>query len=127
MTKQEFLQLFKLEDIYEKYQKQIPFSFALNDRIVGTDTSIFWGFHSQNTIKLCIDSIEFSVVSQQLEIHFLIENNQVKINYKEPFINNIFTFLTFETDFVAALKFLSDFILQILIPKYQLMGNVSIH
>jgi hypothetical protein len=39
----------------------------------------------------------------------------------------LFPFLTFDTNFEAALKFIADFINKILKPKYQLMGKAHIH
>ncbi len=127
MTKQEFITLFELEEIYNKYKEKIPFSFGLHDYLTGTDTFIFFGFHSQNEIKFCIESNDFSKNSQKLEIHFLLDKNIISINQNQVFKNEIFPFLTFDTNLDATLKFLADFINNILKPKYQLMGGVSIH
>jgi hypothetical protein len=128
MNKQEFLKLFELEEIYKKYQNKIPFSFGLHDRLIGTDTFIFFGFHSQNAIKICIECVEFSEKIQELELHLIINNNeQIQINIEENFKNEVFSFLTFDTNLDAALKFIADFINKILKPKYQLMGGVSVH
>lgn len=128
MTKQDFLKLFELEEIYSKYKDKIPFSFGLHDRLIGTDTFIFFGFHSQNTIKLCFECVEFSEKIQELELHLIIEDNdQIKINIEETFQNEVFSFLTFDTNLDAALKFIADFINKILKPKYQLMGGISVH
>lgn len=80
MNKQEFLQLFELEDIYSKYQFNIPFSFGLHDYLTGTDMFIFFGFHSINEIKFCIEFSEFSKNRQELEVHFLLDKNIISIN-----------------------------------------------
>lgn len=128
MVKQEFLKLFELEEIYNKYKDKIPFSFGLHDRLIGTDTFIFFGFHSTNKIKFCIECVEFSEKIQELEIHFIIDDNeQIKIDIEEILKNELFPFLTFDTNFEAALKFIADFINKILKPKYQLMGKAHIH
>ena len=36
MTKQEFLKLFDLEDIYQKYHEKVPFSLGFHDNLTGT-------------------------------------------------------------------------------------------
>lgn len=128
MTKEEFLQLFELEKIYNKYKNNIPFSFGLHDRLIGTDTFIFFGFHDINKIKFGIECVEFSETIQELELHLIIDNNeQISINKEELFKNEIFSFLTFDTNLDASLKFIANFINKILKPKYTLMGKVHIH
>lgn len=127
MTKQEFLKLFELEEIYTKYQNKIPFSFGLHDRMIGTDTFIFFGFHDTNKIKFCIECVEFSEKIQEMEVHFVIEQEQIYINTEEKFKNEIFSFLTFDTNLDASLKFIANFINKILKPKYQLMGKAHTH
>ena len=127
MTKQEFLQLFELEEIYNKYKEKIPFSFGLHDRLIGSDTFIFFGFHEINKIKLCIECVEFSEMIQRLEIHLLINNEQIELNSQEILKNELFLFLNFDTDLYSSLKFLANFINKILIPKYHLMGRTHIH
>ena len=127
MTKQEFLQLFELEEIYNKYKEKIPFSFGLHDRLIGSDTFIFFGFHEINKIKLCIECVEFSETIQELEIHLLINEQQIEIDKEEIIKNELFKFLTFDTDLDSSLKFLANFINKILIPKYHLMGRTHIH
>lgn len=107
MNKQEFLQLFELEDIYSKYQFNIPFSFGLHDYLTGTDTFIFFGFHSINEIKFCIEFSEFSKNRQELEVHFLLDKNIISINQNQVFKNEIFPFLTFDTNLDVTLKFLA--------------------
>ena len=127
MTKQEFLQLFELEEIYNKYKEKIPFSFGLHDRLIGSDTFIFFGFHEINKIKLCIECVEFSETIQELEIHLLINEQQIEIDKEEIIKNELFKFLTFDTDLDSSLKFLTNFTNKILIPKYHLMGRTHIH
>lgn len=125
MTKQEFLTLFELEEIYNKYQNRIPFCFGLHDRLIGSDNSIYFSFY-ENKIKLNIECVEFSEKIQELELHLLLQNDKFEINKNEVLKNELFTFLTFDTNLEAALKFVADFVNKILKPKYQLMGNVLV-
>ncbi|NCP98230.1 hypothetical protein GW796_00605 [archaeon] len=125
MTKQEFLQLFELEGIYNKYQNKIPFCFSLHDRLVGTDSAIYFSFKDNNTIKIHMECVEFNVKIQHLEISIILDDNKIGLNKKELFKNEIFPFLTFDSNLEAALKFIADFLNKILKPKYQLMGGVS--
>ena len=127
MTKQEFLQLFELEEIYNKYKEKIPFSFGLHDRLIVSDTFIFFGFHEINKIKFCIECIEFSEMIQRLEIHLLINNEQIELNKEEILKNEPFSFLTFDTNLDSSLKFVANFTNKILKLKYHLMGGISIH
>ncbi len=128
MTKQEFLKLFELEEIYNKYQNKIPFSYGLHDHLIGTKNFIFFGFENENKIKFCIECVEFSENIQKLELHLIVDDNeQIQINMEEIFKNEIFSFLTFDTNLNAALKFIADFINKILKPKYQLMGFAHMH
>jgi hypothetical protein len=127
MTKEEFLKLFELEEIYQEYKNTTPFSFGLHDNLIGTNNFIFFGFEDKNKIKFSIESVEFSEKIQELEIHFMINNNKIEINTNEIFKNEIFPFLTFDTNLDASLKFIADFINKILKPKYQLMGFAHIH
>ena len=127
MTKQEFLQLFELEEIYNKYKEKIPFSFGLHDRLIGSDTFIFFGFHEINKIKLCIECVEFSETIQELEIHLLINEQQIELDKEEIIKNELFKFLTFDTNLDSSLKFLANFTNKILKHKYHLMGGISTH
>ena len=83
MNKEKFLQLFEVNEIYEKYKDKIPFSFGLHDRLIGSDTFIFFGFHEINKITLCIECVEFSETIQELEIHLLINEQQIEIDKEE--------------------------------------------
>ena len=127
MNKEKFLQLFEVNEIYEKYKDKIPFSFGLHDRLIGSDTFIFFGFHEINKIKFCIECIEFSEMIQRLEIHLLINNEQIELNKEEILKNEPFSFLTFDTNLDSSLKFVANFTNKILKPKYHLMGGISIH
>lgn len=127
MTKQEFLKLFELEDIYQKYEKHIPFSFGYHDILTNTPNKIHFSFLSQDKIKLILDSTELSINPQRLEINLVLEVNEVYINKEKEFKNEIFPFLTFDTNFEAALKFIADFMNNILIPKYELKGNILVY
>ena len=106
---------------------KIPFSFGLHDRLIGSDTFIFFGFHEINKIKFCIECIEFSEMIQRLEIHLLINNEQIELNKEEILKNEPFSFLTFDTNLDSSLKFVANFTNKILKPKYHLMGGISIH
>ncbi len=124
MTKQELLKLFELEKIYIKYENHIPFCLSYNDVLTETGNFIYFFQETPNNLQLIIESTEFSNHIQNLEIHFLL-NEEVKINLKKKFNNDIFPFLTFDTNFEAALKFIADFINKIMKPKYELKGSVS--
>ena len=54
-----------------------------------------------------------------------MENN-IELNKNEQIKNEIFPFLTFNTNLDSSLKFLADFLNKILKPKYQLMGKIFI-
>ena len=124
MTKQEFLKLFELEEIYNKYKDKIPFCFGLHDNLIGTDNAIFYVFE-QKKLKFVVECVEFNLKIQRFELHLILNEKEIKINQNEIFKNELFPFLTFDTNFEASLKFIADFINKILKPKYQLMGGVS--
>lgn len=125
MTKQEFLKLFELEEIYNKYQNKIPFCFSLHDRLIGTDSAIYFSFIDGNTTKIHIECVEFNTEVQHLELSLVLNEKEIEFKKNEIFKNEFFPFLTFDTNLDAALKFIADFINKTLIPKYQLMGGVS--
>ena len=126
MTKNEFLQLFELNEIYEQYKKRKSFGFGLFDNLTGSETFVIFNFN-ENNLKINIDCFEFSETKQQLEIHLIIQDTLIEINEEEVFKNELFTFLTFDTNLDSSLKFLANFINKILKPKYQLIGGISIH
>ena len=64
---------------------------------------------------------------QRLEIHLLINNEQIELNKEEILKNEPFSFLTFDTNLDSSLKFVANFTNKILKPKYHLMGGISIH
>lgn len=125
MTKQEFLKLFELEEIYNKYQHKIPFCFSLHDRLIGTDSAIYFSFRNDNMIKIHIECVEFNTEVQHLEVSLILNDKEVELTPNEIFKNEAFPFLTFDTNLELSLKFIADFINKILKPKYQLMGGVS--
>ena len=125
MTKNEFLQLFELTEIYEKYKNKKCFILGLHDNITGTKNAIFFIFEHSNKLKVSIDCFDFGDTKQELEINLLINDEKITINEEEPFKNELFTFLNFDTNLDSSLKFLANFINKILKPKYQLMGGVS--
>lgn len=126
MTKQEFLKLFELEEIYSKYKDKEIFGFGLFDNLIGTENIVIYNFNKDN-LKLIIECVEFSQEIQQLEIHLKLYEHEIEINQNEIVKNELFPFLTFDTNFEAALKFLADFLNKILKPKYQLMGKIFIN
>lgn len=125
MTKQEFITLFDLEEIYRKYQKKIPFCFSLHDRLTGSDSAIYFSFKKNDIIKIHVECIEFNTEIQHLELLLILKNGKFELEEDAIFKNEIFPFLTFDTNLDASLQFLANFINKILIPKYQLMGGVS--
>ena len=127
MTKNEFLQLFELNEIYKNNKNQTTFSYGLHDRLTGSGNFVFFGFYDMNNIKISIECFEFSETKQQLEIYLLINNEQIELNSQEILKNELFLFLNFDTDLYSSLKFLANFINKILIPKYHLMGRTHIH
>lgn len=127
MNKQEFLHLFELEDIYLKHQTEKSFGFGLFDHLTGSKNMIVYNFH-ENKFKLNVESDEFSENIQELEIHLIIEdNNQLNLNPDEILKNEIFPFLTFDTNLESALKFIANFINKILKPKCHLIGKIFIN
>lgn len=127
MTKQEFITLFELEEIYNKYKDKIPFCFSLHDRLIGTDSAIYFSFRKDNMIKIHIECVEFNTEIQNLEISLVFNDKEIEFKKSEIFKNEIFPFLTFDTNLEASLKFIANFINKILKPKYQLMGGVSLY
>lgn len=125
MNKEEFLNLFELKNVYNKYKNKKCFILGLHDNITGTKNAIFFIFEHSNKLKISIDCFDFGETKQELEIHLLINDEKITINEEEPFKNELFTFLTFNTNLDSSLKFLGNFINKILKPKYQLMGGVS--
>ncbi len=125
MTKNEFLQLFELTEIYEKYKNKKCFILGLHDNITGTKNAIFFIFEHSNKLKVSIDCFDFGDTKQELEINLLINDEKITINEEEPFKNELFTFLTFNTNLDSSLKFIANFINKILIPKYNLISHIS--
>ena len=126
MTKNEFITLFELDKIYKEYQFNIPFPFGLHDNLTGTENAIFFVF-SENKVKVVVECDELSEKNkkQRLEFHVILNNDKVELNKDEIFINELFPFLTFDTNFEASLKFIANFNNKILKPKYRLMGGVN--
>ena len=65
--------------------------------------------------------------TQRLEVNLFLNEENIEINKSEIFKNEIFPFLTFDTNLEASMKFIANFINKILIPQYTLMGGVSIY
>ena len=125
MNKEEFLNLFELKNVYNKHKDKKCFILGLHDNITGTKNAIFFIFERSNKLKISIDCFDFGETKQELEINLLINDEKTTINEEEPLKNELFTFLTFNTNLDSSLKFLANFINKILKPKYQLMGGVS--
>lgn len=125
MTKQEFLKLFEFDEIYTKYQNKENFGFGLFDNLTGSENIIIYNIN-QNKLKLTIQYTEFNKEIQQLELHLILMENNIELNKNEQIKNEIFPFLTFNTNLDSSLKFLADFLNKILKPKYQLMGKIFI-
>ena len=127
MTKQEFIRLFELEEIYRKYQNNIPFCFSLHDRLTGTDTAIYFSFKKNDIIKIHVEFIEFNTEIQHLELLLILKNGKFELEEDAIFKNEIFPFLTFDTNLESSLKFIADFNNKFLKPKYRLMGSVTMY
>lgn len=127
MTKQEFLKLFELEKIYTKYDNHIPFCLGYHDKLTETKNSVYYFQGKENKFQLILKTVEFNKEPQKLELNLILSDNLITFDEKEQFINEIFPFLTFDTNFEAALKFVANFINKILIPKYELKGKVSVY
>lgn len=127
MTKQEFLILFELEEIYRKYQNKIPFCFSLHDRLTGTDTAIYFSFKKDHIIKIHVECIDFNTETQHLELFLILKDGKIELKDDTIVKNEIFPFLTFNTNLDASLQFIANFINKILMPKYQLMGGVTMY
>lgn len=128
MTKQEFITLFELDKIYKEYQFNIPFGLGLFDHLTGTENAIYFIFN-ENKIKIVIECDELNQEQklQRLEIHLVLNEENIQINKDEVFKNEIFPFLTFDTNLESSLKFIADFNNKILKPKYRLMGSVTMY
>lgn len=126
MTKEEFLILFELEEIYNKYKDRVSFSFGLFDNLTGTKNEIYYVFN-ENNIKLICFCTEFNEKPQEFEINLNLNEENIETNQNKTFKNEIFPFLTFETNLDSSLKFIADFINKILKPKHQLMGTISVY
>ena len=125
MTKQEFLKLFEFDEIYTKYQNKENFGVGWFDNLTGSENIIIYNIN-QNKLKLTIQYTEFNKEIQQLELHLILMENNIELNKNEQIKNEIFPFLTFNTNLDSSLKFLADFLNKILKPKYQLMGKIFI-
>ena len=125
MTKQEFLKSFELDEIYTKYQNKENFGVGWFDNLTGSENIIIYNIN-QNKFKLTIQCTEFNKEIQQLELHLILMENNIELNKNEQIKNEIFPFLTFNTNLDSSLKFLADFLNKILKPKYQLMGKIFI-
>lgn len=127
MNKQEFLKLFELDKIYEKYQNHIPYGLSLHDRLSGTPSAVYYLFEEEDKFKILIESIDFSQEIQKFEFNLILDNESIKFNKNEKMNNEIFPFVTFNENFEADLKFIANFLNKILKPKYNLMGSVHIN
>lgn len=124
MTKKEFLILFEIEEIYNKYNDRASFSFGLFDNLTGTKNEIYYVFNGNNVKIICL-CVEFNEKPQEFEINLTLDNNNIETIQNRIFKNEIFTFLTFNTNLDSSLKFIADFFNKILKPKYKLMGTIS--
>ena len=88
-------------------QNKKCFILGLHDNITGTKNAIFFIFEHSNKLKISIDCFDFGETKQELEIHLLINDEKITINEEEPFKNELFTFLTFNTN-LDSLKFLEN-------------------
>ena len=125
MTKQEFINLFNLGEVYLKYQNNIPFSLRYSNRLTSENNFILYFQDEESKFHLVVESTEFNDEPQKLELNLILNNETVLLNKDELFTNDLFPFLTFDTNFEAALNFLANFINDIVIPKYELKGYVS--
>lgn len=125
MTKQEFINLFNLGEVYLKYQNNIPFSLRYSNRLTSENNFILYFQDEESKFHLVVESTEFNEEPQKLELNLILNNETVLLNKDELFTNDLFPFLTFDTNFEAALNFLANFINDIVIPKYELKGYVS--
>mgnify|MGYP003416071136 FL=1 len=74
-----------------------------------------------------MECIEFDTATQHVQINLKLFQDNISLNQEETFKNELFSFLTFDTNLDSSLKFLANFINKILKPKYQLIGGISIH
>lgn len=126
MNKQEFLTLFELEEIYNKYKDRVSFSFGLFDNLTGTKNEIYYVFN-KNSIKIICFCTNLNEKPQEFEINLNLNEENIETNQNKMLKNEIFQHLTFETNLDSSLKFIADFINKILKPKYQLMGTISVY
>lgn len=125
MKKEEFLKLFELENIYDKYKHKKSFIFGCHDNLTGTYNACYFLFEGNNQFKVIIETEHFAQQIQQIEVHLILNETEIMLNKNELLKNDIFPFLNFSTNFEASLRFIANFINKILIPKNSLIGHVT--
>lgn len=125
MKTDELLDILKIKEIYEKNKVFLPWSISYTDRLLGTNNSARFFFNEDDTIYIVVETEEFSKNIQQIKLGLILNNNEVYLNKNEIFLNEPLKFLNFQEDLENSLKFLSNYIYNILIPKFQLKSNIT--
>lgn len=126
MTKEEFLEIFDLTEMYEQVKDMRNSRFSLSDYLLYTGTYISFYFR-QDEISMSFTTKDFvpGNKERQIFLKFNLKNNQLLLNKDHSFKNELFEHLFFEEGIVADLEFLAGIIKNILTPKYNLRWRFS--
>ena len=83
MTKNEFLQLFELNEIYEQYKSRNIFGFGLFDNLIGSRNFVIYNFNERE-LQITFECTEFQETAQIIELHLYLNNEQVELNMDNP-------------------------------------------
>lgn len=124
MKKDDFLELFKMKELYYNKQKELPFSYCFEENLFDSDCTIDYFFYDHEII-LNLKTKDFSPDTKEIKeliLTFEVENEHLNIvKYNEHvFKNSLFTHLLFEENILPDLEFLSSMINDVLIPKNHL-------
>lgn len=126
MDKNELLSLLNIKNDYNINQSNIPFCISYTDRLLGTENAVYFIFNDKNTIKIMVETTEFSDSIQILELNLLF-NNKIELDKHNQLKNELFLFLDFEKDLINSLLFLGNFITKLLINKFNLKSNLTFY
>ncbi len=126
MDKNELLNLLNIKNDYNINQYNIPFCISYTDRLLGTENAVYFIFNDKNTIKIIVETTEFSDSIQILELNLLF-NNEIELDKHNQLKNELFLFLDFEKDLINSLLFLGNFITNLLINKFNLKSNLTFY
>lgn len=126
MTKEEFLNIFKMKDLYCEQIRNLPIICTFSNTLYDSGTRISFCFHKKEII-ITIISQDFSLKKERKELYliFHLDKNNLKIIKEAGYDNSLFPHLTFENNLNADLNYVSETIYNFLIPKNRLTFNYS--